>query len=418
MAALIGMAAAGFVLKGAAETAVHLIPVQWYSRAHALVRVAGLDRITCLLGCLGLCLALLCVSCATAIPTLARKKKTIPFLDTASVGLTIFLGCGISGSLLGSTCGTLTASGLRGFCVFGFIFSFILLFTNKRQIAETPSRMLVLHAVTLLTMYLGVWSGRDIDATKPRLCLVNILLALATCVMGLLVTLMLKRRRECITFIFVLLVPFSGLVFGIGTERHRGEEPRLHHTYYSVQFLVYTLEILTGILGTLGGICVSLWDPGRAGRLAFWTSVPAAVTLYALDEDSPHTYVLSVAQECVGAAELLGLISGLAAASGVALGLAITSAGEVLWLLAVPVLGAAGVDVMSFSLRPAAVSRTNPRALVDAAVNFAVLSVVMMGSAVLGVAGFLTASLGSAGLNGTVLAAMITGLTALKLLSK
>lgn len=416
MAALIGMAAAGFVLKEAAETAVHLIPVQWYSRAHGLVRVAGLDRIACLLGCLGLCLALLCVACATAIPTLARKK-TIPFLDTAGVGLTIFLGCGICGSLLGSTCGTLTASGLRGFCIFGFIFSLILLFINKRQIAETPSRMLVLHTVTLLTMYLGVWSGRDIDVTKPRLCLVNILLALATCVMGLLVTLMLRRRRECVTFTFVLLVPFSGLVFGIGTERHRGEEPRLHHTYYTVQFLVYTLEILTGTLGTLGGICVSLWDPGRAGRLAFWTSVPPAVTLYAL-EDSPHTYVLSVAQECVGGAELLGLISGLAAASGVALGLAIVSAGEVLWLLAVPVLGAAGVDVMSFNLRPAAVSRTNPRALVDAAVNFAVLSVVMMGSAVLGVAGFLTASLGSAGLNGTALAAMITVLTALNLLSK
>lgn len=408
-AALIGMAAAGVALKAAAETAVRLIPVQWYSRAHGLVQRAGLDRMTCLLGCLGLCLALLCVACATAAPALVRKR-TMPFLETAGVGLTIFLGCAVSGSLLGWTCATLTALGLRGFCLFGFIFGLILLFVNKRQIAEAPSRMLVLHTVTLLIMYLGVWSGRVVDIRKPRLCLVNVLLAPAAGLMGLLVTtLMLSRCRHFIIFTFVLLVPVSGMLFGLETERHAGEEPLLHHTHSTIQFSVYTLEILTGILGTLGGMYVRLGAPGRAGGLACWISVPAAVTLFALDLDSPHTHtdVLSVAQGGVGAAGLLGFTSGLAAASGVALGIAIVSAAEVLWpagaLLLEDVQGAGW---------------NNPYVAADAVENFAVLAVVMMGSAVLGVAQFLTASLGSSGLMGTVLAAIITILKALYMLSE
>lgn len=412
VATLIGMAAAGLALKEAAETAVHLIPVQWYSRAHGLVQLAGLDRITCLLGCLGLCLALLCVACAAAMPTLARRK-TIPSLETAGIGLSIFLGCGISGSLLGLTSAALTAWGLRGFCVFAVIFALILLFMNKWHIAETPSRMLVLHTVTLLTMYLGVWSGWAMDISKPRLGFLNILLAPATCIMGLLVaTFMLRRHRECLILIFVLLVPFSGLVFGFGIARHRGEEPLLHHTYITIQGLVYTLEILTGILGTVSGIYVSLWDPGRAGRLSFWISVPAVAALYALAVDNPHTNLPSVAQQGVGTAGVLGLISGLAAASGVALGLAIVSAG-VLYLGGVPVLGPEGVGDMSFNPRPAAEG-----VLVDAVVNLAFLGVVMMGSAVLGVAGFLTASLGSLGLRGIVLAGVIILLKAVHLLSE
>lgn len=413
-AALIGMAAAGLALKAAAERAVHLIPVEWYPSAHGLVQVAGLDRVTCLLGCLGLGLALLCVACATAMPTLVRKK-TVPFLETAGLALSVLLGCGISGWLLGSTCATLAALGLRGFCLSALIFSLVLLFINKWQIAESPSRMLVLHTVTLLTMYLGVWSGGVIDATKPRVCVVNLLLAAAACVMGLLVSsLVLSRRRESIILTFVLLVPFAGLVFGIGSERYQGEEPLLHHTYYTLQFLVYTLEILTGILGAVGGVCVGLWAPGRAGRLAVWLSVPAAVTLFALDEDQPHTRPLSVSQQCVGAAGLLGLTSGLAAASGLTLGLALVSAGEALWPFGAPVLGAAGGDLLSSTQ---GVSRNRPCVLEDAAVSFALLGVVMMGSAVLGVAGFLTASLGSSGLSGTVLAGVVTVLTALRLLS-
>lgn len=418
MATLIGLAAAGQALKEAPERAARLIPVQWYSRAHGLVQVAGLDRIVCLLGSLGLSLALLGVAFASALPTLVRKK-TRPFLETAGLGLAMFLGCGISGWFLGAACATLTASGLRGFCGFGFSFGLVLLVTNKQRMAETPSRMLVLHTVTLLTMYLGVWSGRVVDAAKPRLCLVHILLAAAACVMGLLVTTLApSRRRISIVVFFVLLVPFSGLVFGLGSERHLGEEPLLRHTYSTLRFMASTLEILTGALGILGGVCVGLWEPGRAGRLAFWLSVPAALSLSAL-EDGPHTPLLGGALQRVGPAGVLGLTSGLVAASGVALGLVLVSAGEALWWFVAPVPGAAGGDAPSFDLRPAAdgTGRNTRRCVLeDAVVTLALLGVVMMGSAVLGVAGFLMASLGSPGLGGTVLAGTVAVLTAPSLL--
>lgn len=417
MSTLVGLAAAGWALTAAAETAVRLTPAPWYSRAHGLVQVAGVDRTTCLLGCLGLCLSLLCVACAAAGPALVRRRRTVPFLETAGLGLSVVLGGGVSGSLLGWTCSRLVSWGLRGFVLAGFVFSLILLLTSKQQLAETPCRMLVLHTVSLLTMYLGVWSGQVLDLSRPRVCVVNVLLAPAAFLLGL------QVRRTCSSstiFVFVLLVPLSGLVFGLGTERHHGAEPLLHHTYSTVQFLVSTLEILTGVLGSLGGLCVSLGAPGPAGSLAVWISVPAAATLWALDEDSPHPNLLSVLQPWVGAAGVLGLTSGLAAASGLALGLALRSAAEALWLVGGPVLRAAGVDVVSFHLRPAAegVLRNNRCVWVDAGVNFALLAVAMMGSAVVGVAGFLTASLGSAGLAGTVLAGTIAGLAALSPLSK
>lgn len=401
--ALVAMAAAGAALKAAADTAVQLIPVQWYSAAHGLVQVAGLDRVTCLLGCLGLCLALLCVTCATAVPALVGPG-TVPFLGTAGPGLAIFLGCALWGSLLGWTWATLAALGLRGFCFSGFIFGLILLVLNRRRMADAPSRLLVLPAVTLLTMFLGVWSGRAVDLRQPKVCLVNVLVAPAAALTGLLVTVLTSRSRDLLTFTFVLLVPFSGLLIGLGSQRHGGEEPLLHHTHYTIQFSVYTLEILTGGLGALGGIYVSLGAPGRAGWLACWISVPAALTLVALDRDRPHADVLSGARGGVGAAGLLGLTSGLAAASGVALGLVL---GQVLGPRGAPVLEAAG-----------GASRQNRRLLVEVVEHLALLAVVMMGSAVLGVAGFLTASLGPPGLIGTVLAAIIATLRALYMLSE
>lgn len=412
VAALTGMTVGGFALKQTATTAVQQVPFQLYPKVHGLVQVAGLGGITCLLGCLGLCLAFLYAACATAMPTLLREMR-IPFLKTACCGLSIFLGCGISGSLLGWTCAKLVTLGLEGFCAFGVIFSLILLFINKWQIVEAPSRMLVLHAVTLVTMGLGVWSGQAMDITKPRVVLVNILLVPASIVMGLLVTtFILWRQNRSIVLSFVFLVPLSGLVFGLGTERHRGDKPVFYNTFYTIQFLVYTAEILTGILGILSGICLSLWDPGRAGRLSFCISIPAAVILYVLDKDNPHTGLLGVTQQWVGAGGVLGLLSGLAAVSGVALGLGIMTAG-------LKVVAADNDILRSIILHRAAEGggSSNPCVLVNAAVTLAVLGVVMMGSIVLGVAGFLTAGLGSSGQHGTVLAGTITMLKAISLLS-
>lgn len=413
VAALMGMTAGGFALNQTAAMAVQQVPFQWYPKAHGLVRVAGLGGITCMLGCLGLCLAFLCAACATVAPTLLKETK-IPFLKTACCGLTTFLACGISGSLLGWTCDMLVTLGLKGFSVFGFIFSLILLFINKWQIVEVPSRMLVLHAVTLLTMCLGVWSGQAMDIAKPRLVLFNILMVPASFLMGLLVTtFILRKQNGYIVLSFVFLVPLSGLVFGLGTERHQGDKPVFYNTFYTIQSIVYTAEMLTGFLGILGGICLSLWDPGRAGRLSFWISIPAAVTLYVLDEDNPYTGLLGVTQQWVGAGGVLGLLSGLATASGVALGLGIG-------LFVGLTLVAADNDTLgSINLRHAAEGggSSNPCALVNAAVTLAVLGVVMMGSAVLGVAGFLTSTLGSSGHHGTVLAGIITILKAISLLS-
>lgn len=419
VAALMGMTAGGFALKQTAATAVLQVPFQWYSKVHGLVQVAGLGGITSLLGCLGLCLAFLCAACATAVPSLLKEMR-IPFLKTACCGLTIFLGCGISGSLLGWTCAMLVTLGLKGFCVFGFIFTIILLFINKWRIVEAPSRMLVLHAVTLITMCLGVWSGQAMDITKPRLALVNILLVPASFLMGLLVTtLILRKQNGYIVLSFVFLVPLSGLVFGLGTECDHGHKPVLYNTFYTVQFLVYTAELLTGILGILGGICLSLCDPGRAGRLSFWISVPAAIILYVLDKDNPHTGLLGVTQQWAGAGGVLGLLSGLATASGVALGLGIMSAGELCLRVGLKLVAADNDILGSINLRCAAEGggSSNPCVLVSAAVTLAVLGMVMMGSTVLGVAGFLTAALGSSGHHGTVLAGTITILKAISLLS-
>lgn len=411
VSALIGMIAGGFVLKETPATAVQQIPVQWYPKLHNLVRAAGVDRVMCLLGCLGLGLEFLCLGCAAAVPTLLGRTR-FPVLDPARFGLAIFLGCGLSGLLLGWTCSTLVTFGLGGFCVFGFIFSLVLLVVHGRQMVETPSRMLVLHGVTLMTMYLGVWSGQVVDITKPRLVLGNILLVPAMCMMGCLVARLILRAHSGYTlFSFVFLVPFTGLVFGLKTERHRGEEPPLSNTYCTIQAVVYSAELLTGTLGLLAGLRLSLWDLCRAGRLAFWISVPAAVTLCVLGGDVPHTHLLGV---CVGGGGVLGLLSGLTAAAGVAVGLAIVPLVELcLYLFAV--LNHGTVDDVIILLHRCRGGGYNC-VFVNTGVDFAVLSVVMMGSTVLGGATFLTAGLGSSGHHGMVMASIITILKAVYLL--
>lgn len=386
VAALIGMAAAAFVLPGAAEAAVRLVPARWYVGAHDLVLAAGLAAAACLLGCVGLGLALLCVACATATPTLAGATG-VPVLDSACSGLAVFLGCGVSGWLLAWAGAALLA--WAGPCALGLAFSLVLLLLSHAQVAEAPSRMLVLPTAALLTMYLGIWSGAVIDVDQIRVCSLHLLLVPAACLTGFLAPTLLRRNRgEGLALGFTLLLPLWGLVFGVGALRpYWGAPPLFARTFYTLKSLVYATEILTGVLGMLGGVCLSLWAPHRAGGLAFWVAVPAAVSLYLLDQDADL-----LVQQGAAAGGLLGMATGVAAASGVALGLAVMSAGYVLCPL---VLGVAAT---------ARARREDRDVLVNAVVTFAVLGVVMMGAAVLGVAGFLTASLGWAGLYGTALA--------------
>lgn len=406
VAELVGMTVAGFVLKQSAETAVQLIPVEWYSEVHFLVQAAGVDRAMCLAGTLGLGLVFLCVAGATAAATLVRRS--VPVLETPSLGLALVLGCGLSGAWLGWSCAALLAWGLTGFWASAFTFSLALLFMNKHHVVEAPSRMLGLHVITVATMYLGLSCGQVIDLQNPRLGLLNVALVPAACVMGVLVTtFLLRMHSQWLIFSFMLLVPFSGFVFGVGTERHQGAEPQIHHTVYTLRSSVYTFQILAGVLGAVGGIYISRWDPAGAGRLVCWISVPAAVTLSLVQGDSPPTGVLlGVPQQGVAAGGALGLVSGLAAASGVALGLASMSAG----LCALAPLGL-GADFML-----ASASRKQPRVLADAAVSLAVLGVVMVGAAIVGLAGVLTAALGSPGRHGAALGGVVATLRAVSYL--
>lgn len=419
--------AAGFALNLAAERAVQLIAVTWFSKAHSLVQVAGLDGLSSLLGCLGLCLAFLCVACGTVMGSgaamMMRKRQTRPPLETGCIGLAVFLGCAIAGTLLGSASTTLMALGLRGLCLMGFIFSLTLLVITKQQqqIEATPARMLTLPAVTFITMYLGVWSGQVIDTNKPRLCLVNILLLPAGFLMGFLAEILVVRKPNgYITLSFVLLIPLTGLLIGLGIEKYYGETPLFYETFYTTRALVYTVEMLTGMTGALlGGMSLSFWEADRGGGLSLWISVPTVVILYILDGDTQHINLHSLTGWCLSAGGEFGLTSGLAAASGVSLGLAIMSAREQLWSSAVLILGIVFVtgdpDLLSFSNFISSTERTMERdrenkvsMLQEAAVKFAVLGVVMMGATVLGAAGLLTSALGSPGLYGVALAIQIT----------
>lgn len=422
---LVRVSAAGFALKLTTERAAQQIAVTWYSKAHSLVQITNLDGLSCILGCHGLFLAFLCVACGTgmafAAAVVMRKKQTGPLVETGCIGVAVFLGCGVAGAFLGSASMMLMTLGPRGLCLMGFLLSLTLHLVNKQQIVASPARMLVLPALTFITMYLGVLSGHVIDTDKPRLGLVHILLLPAGYVMGILAEISVVRKPSgYITLSFVLLTPLTGFLLGRGIESYYGESPLFYDTLYTLRTLVYTVEVLTGITGALlGGMSLSFWEAKRAGGLSLWISVPAAVMLYVLDSDTPHISLHSPTGWYLGAGGELGLTLGLAAASGVSLGLAIMSARELLWSCAVLILGIVFMiddpDLLLFRNVGRAAdaaqenqdSGHNASALLEAVVNFAVLGVVLMGATALGAAGFLTAALGSAGVYGVTLATQI-----------
>lgn len=228
-------------------------------------------------------------------------------------------------------------------------------------------------------------------------------------------------------FYFVLLIPLTGLLLGLGIGNYNGKNPQFYETFYTTRTLVYTVEMLTGMTGALlGGMSLSSWEADRAGGLSLWISVPTTVILYILDGDTQHINLYSVTGWGLGAGGEFGLTSGLAAVSGVSLGLAIMAAREQLWSCAVLILGIVFVtddplllSFSSFSSTPETTveqdSGNKVSVLLEAAASFAVLGVVMMGATVLGAAGFLTAALGSAGLYGVVLAIQITIIKAINL---
>lgn len=439
---LLKVTAASFALNLAAEKATEVIAVTWYPKAHSLARVVGLDGLSSLLGCFGLSLAFLSVACGIVMGSAAAmmKKQTRSFLETGCIGLTVFLGCGIAGALLGSASMTLITLGLRGLCVMGFALSLtlLLIYKQQQQIAANPTRILTFLAVTFMTMHLGVCSGQVIDSNKPRICIVMIVLLPAGFLMGFLADIIAFRKPSVyMTVSFVLLVPLTGLMLGLGIENYSQENPFFNETFYTIQSLVYTLEMLTGLIGALLGVMsVYFWGTERAKMLSLWISVPAAVILYNLDVDAQHVPHHTLIDWCFGAGGVFGLISGLAGASGVSLGLVVMSTREHLWSCTVVVFGVVFLaihneflvfnNIVVLLALPFAqellnstetpiecVSGSKVTMLLEAALSFAVLGVVMMGATVLGAAGLLTAALGSEGLYGVTIAIVVAVMKAI-----
>lgn len=437
---------AGFALNLAVERAMEMIALcdTWYPKAHALVKIIGLDGLSSLVGCFGLSLAFLSVACGVVMGSRAAmmKEQTGSFLETGCIGLQAFLGCGIAGALLGMTSMTLITLGLRGLCVMGFVLSLTLFFIYKqlRQAAANPARILILLAVAFMTIHFGVCSGQVFDPNEPKIFIVMILLVIAVVLLGFLIEIIAFRKPSVyMTLSFLLLVLLTGLILGVQIENYSQENPYFSETFYTVQFLVYTQVMLAGLIGALLGVMsICFLEAERAEALSLWISIPAAVILYCLDVEAQHVPLHSVIEWCFDAGGVLGLISGLAGASGVSLGLVIMSAGEQLWLCTMVAFGimvlAVQNDLLSFYnlvvplTMPFAqqlltstdtpieqVSKNNVTVLVESALSFAVLGLVMMGATVLGAAGFLTAALGPGGLYGLNIAILMVAMKAIQL---
>lgn len=398
--ALASVAAAGLALRQAADRAVQAIRLRWYFGAHRLVQVAGLGGFSALLGCLALCLAFLCVACGAAAGygAAVATRQNPPVVVTVCTGLAVFAGCGLGGALLGSVFTTLMALGPRGFCLMGLLLCLSFFLMHMKLNLLDPGNMVILSAVKFITMYVGVWSGLVVDSMQMKISLVHLFLLMLGLLMGFLTDLfILRNTRGHLTLNTLLLVPLTGFVIGLGLRSFHAETQHFHETYYAARGSVYTLVILSGITGALSG-----GSAERGGGFFLCISAPTVLLLDLLGKETPQTGLISNLMWCLDGGGEFGLMFGLTAASGISLGLALVSALKNLWFCAALVTGVA-LDTGD----PPAQNEHQFSALMDMAVKFAVMGVVMLGATLLGAAGFLTASLGSAGQLGVRLAALL-----------
>lgn len=404
--ALVSAAAAGLALRQAADRAVQAIMLRWYFGAHSLVQVVGLWGFSALLGCLALCLAFLCVACGmvAGYGAAVATRQRPPVVVTVCTGLAVFAGCGLGGALLGSVFATLMALGPRGFCLMGFLLCLGFLLMHRKLNLLDPANMVILSVVTFITMFVAVWSGLVIDNVEVKINLAHLLLLMLGLLMGFLTDLfILRNTRGHLTLNTVLLVPLAGFVIGLGLRGFHAETQHFHETYYSTRNSVYTLVILSGFTGALlGGSSLSDSEAGREGGFFLCISAPTVLLLDLLGKETHQISLISNLMWCLDGGGEFGLMLGLTAASGISLGLAIVSALKSLWFCAALVTGAA-----QDTGGPPAQNEHQFSALMDMAVKFVVMGVVMLGATLLGAAGFLTASLGSAGQLGVQLAALL-----------
>lgn len=404
--ALASVAAAGLALRQAADRAAQAILFRWYFGAHSLVQVVGLGGFSALLGCLALCLAFLCVACGTATgygaAVATRQKPAV--VVTVCTGLAVLAGCGLGGALLGWVFTALMALGPRGFCLMGFLLCLGFLLMHMKLSLLDPANTVTLSVVTFITMYVGVWSGLVIDNQQVKISLAHLLLLILGFLMGFLTDLfVLRNTRGHLTLNTLLLVPVTGFAIGLGLRSFHTDTQHFHETYYATQNSVNTLVILSGITGALlGGSSLSDSEAERGGGFFLCISAPTVLLLDLLGKETRQISLISNLVWCLDGGGELGLMFGLTAACGISLGLAVVSALKSLWFCAALVTGAA-----QDTSDPPAQHEHQFSALMDMAVKFVVMGVVMLGATLLGAAGLLTASLGTAGQLGVQLATLL-----------
>ncbi|XP_030013066.1 uncharacterized protein LOC115435033 isoform X3 [Sphaeramia orbicularis] len=435
--------AATLTLNMAAEKAVKVLSVTWYPQAHRLTKVIGLHGLSSFLGCFGLGLAFLSVACGISfglvVTEALMKRQLTSLLTTVCIGLSVCLGCGLAGQIIGLISITLMTLGLKGLFVTGFILSFALLLICRKtnNLRMTPSRMLVLFGMTFMTMHLSVCSGHNFNS------IIIFTVIPAVCLMGFLADRVAFRKSSAYIIVsFIFLVPITGIVIGIGTMKYSLKHSYIMETVNTVKYLVYGVQMLTGLIGaTRGALTASSWEEEAVRGLSLWICGPAAVILYNLDIGSPDLNLHSLFREYLGAGGELGLISGFAGASGISLGLTVRRAQKTCPAVIALMVGFLAVVAINYFLPSNSIvilvicpfalwllnttentqehiHRDKVDAIQEAALDSAILGRVMMGAVVVGVAGLLTAALGSAGFYGVIFSLLVATWNAFRISSE
>ncbi|KAJ0066227.1 hypothetical protein NL108_004136 [Boleophthalmus pectinirostris] len=407
-----------------------MVDDQWIPRAHRLCRVIGLDGLTAFLGCFGLFLAfLICTFGLTAGVHISPKPisgiyRPVKFSDTILTGCSVFVGCAVAGTWTFFLFDMLVTLELKALVLVGFFLAAILLMEYKQQRCNkrvSSARMIVLFSVTFTTMMFAVQSSYNFS-NFATICVIPSVILLGYSVEKI----AFKKVRGSIILSILFLVPVTGIVLGFGIDEYYVKYPLSIETANTLNSVVYKMLLLTGLVGAIAGaLVVYFWIEQEANGLSLWICGPAAVILYNLDADSEHLSLHSLLNNFLGPGGELGLITSFAAASGLSCGLALKYAHIMLPLerifIMVVVLGVLFhyylvtsvnlyvVAAMVLCIGALSNMDVNNRLvpLREAAWDFAILAKLMMGAAILGLAGLLTVALGDPGFWGVFLALVV-----------